>query len=60
MIYQAKDIIKVLDEYETDLWEEHRKIVLQKKNDDQTVITAAQIQAVREIRDRLKLPEIKA
>lgn len=60
MIYQAKDIIKVLDEYETDLWEEHREIVLQKKNDDQTVITAAQIQAVREIRDRLKLPEIKA
>ena len=66
MIIDAKDVIRILDEYEKDLFEKHMKVVLSDDKTNQyvgsniTIITAAQIQAVREIRDRLKLPEIKA
>lgn len=60
MIIDTKEIVRVLDEYEKDLFEHHIKLVLAKSKDELTVITAAQVVAVREIRDRLKLPEIKA
>ena len=59
-LIEAKEIQKILGRYEQDLLEAHLKTVMQAKKDDQTVITAAQIQAVREIRDRLGIPEIKA
>jgi len=60
MIIDAKDIIKVLDEYELDILEDHIKEILMEESRNITAITAAKIKAVREIRDRLKLPEIKA
>jgi hypothetical protein len=59
-LIEAKKIQKVLDEYEKDLVETHLKEIVQVKTTGITVITAAKIQAVREIRDRLGIPEIKA
>ena len=60
MILDGKKVFETLAQYEKDLLEEHQLIVLKAKNDDQTVITAAQIRAVREIMDRLSVQEIKA
>lgn len=65
----AKEAIKVFDEYEAEIVNTHIKLLTQKesasadtreKRDRLKTITAAQIQAVREIRDRLGIPEIKA
>lgn len=59
-IIEVKKIAEVLDEYEKDLFNEHIKMVMLKASDAKTTITAAKVSAVREIRDRLGVPEIKA
>lgn len=60
MILDAKEVLRVLEEYEKDLFEEHIKLVMAKTYGGETNITAAKVLAVREIRDRLGIPEIKA
>ena len=60
MILDGKKVFAILDEYEKDLFNEHIKLVMEKNYDGQTNITAAKVLAVREIRDRLGIPEIKA
>jgi hypothetical protein len=60
MILEAKKVLEILQEYELDLLEQHLKAVLSEKSDSATTITAVAIRTVREIRDRLGIPEIKA
>lgn len=64
MIFEAKKILEVLAEFESDSWNEHAKACLnisdRDERDRKTTITATKISVVREIRDRLRLPEIKA
>ena len=69
MILEAKRVLEVLAEYEKELFNAHIKLTMQRdissmdsreKRDRQKTITAAQVEAVREIRDRLNIPEIKA
>lgn len=61
MTLDGKKVMEILDEYERDLFNKHVKSVMDmESNHEITVITAAQVMAVREIRDRLGIPEIKA
>lgn len=60
MILDGKKVADILDEYEKDLFHRHIALVLGKSPDGITIITAAQVEAVREIRNRLGIPEIKA
>lgn len=60
MMIELKKVIDTLNDYEKELFDEHIKLVMQKSPDVKTTITAAQVSAVREIRNRLGVPEIKA
>lgn len=60
MILDGKKVLDVLAEYEKDLVETHIKAILSSDSGNITTITAAQIEAVREIGNRLQSPEIKA
>lgn len=69
MIIELKKVIDILNEYENELFNANIRLVTQKdsasadtreKRDRLRTITAAQVTAVREIRDRLNVPEIKA
>jgi hypothetical protein len=60
MILDGKKVFEALDEYEKELFNEHINQILKKENENVTTITAAKVMAVREIRDRLGVSEIKA
>lgn len=60
MTLDGKKVMEILDAYEKDLFEDHIRLVLSTNEEKVTIITAAKINAVREIRDRIGLPEIKA
>lgn len=69
MILDGKDVQRILDEYEKEIYNEHIKLIVQResssvdtreKRDRQKTITAVQVTTVREIRNRLGIPEIKA
>lgn len=69
MILEGKKILEILEDYEKELFNTNIKLVAQKESpfmdkrdarDRLRTITAAQVVAVREIRDRLGIPEIKA
>ncbi len=69
MILDGKEVQKVLDVAENDFLEKQRSLMTNKNpefmfDDKQlmrlNLMTAVQIQTVREIRDRLGIPEIKA
>jgi hypothetical protein len=64
MILDGKKVFAALDEYEADVKEKHIRAVLEisdkEERDRKTTIAAVEIRTVREIRDRLGIPEIKA
>jgi hypothetical protein len=64
MILDAKKVFELLDGYEKDALEKHMAGVLSVADKDvrdrQTTIAAVEVRTIREIRDRLCAPEIKA
>lgn len=64
MILDGKKVFDLLDTYEKDALEVHLKAVLGIDNKDErdrkTTIAAVEVRTIREIRDRLGIPEIKA
>jgi hypothetical protein len=69
MIFEAKRILEILEAYEHELYNAHIKLIAQRESksmekmevrDRLKTITAAQVEAVREIRERFCIPEIKA
>ena len=64
MILDGKKVLELLDNYEKDAMEKHMNAVLATANDAerdrQTTIAAVEVRTIREIRDRMAAPEMKA
>jgi len=69
MIFEAKKVLEIFAEYENEIFNKHIKILMQREpasmdkrdaRDRLKDITAAQVMAARELRDRFNIPEIKA